>query len=601
MTDLFLKILNMSASASVVIVAVLGMRLLLRKAPKKWSYLLWSVVAFRLCCPVSLQAAFSVFHLQPIQPTVTQAAGQATAISYIPQAAGAPVTPPVTATAQAAIPSVSPDPMQYILTAAAVVWCIGMAALLIYCIASYVKAKNTVLDAVRMRDNIYESDRIRSPFILGLLRPNIYIPLGLDTERMRYVLAHERNHIKRLDHLVKTFAFLLLTLHWFNPLCWLAFYLMSKDMEMSCDEMVLGSIRNCGKTYSNTLLSFAAPGHFLPASPLAFGETSVKSRIKNSLNWKQPKYWMTLTAAVLCIVCLAACAVNPLDNTTAAPDPTEPSTEQTQPTEEHTMELVTDPEEASAVLEAFIDDVADPYIPLAMNYGYDARFVDFADAWATEMLNFTFTPASWTEPPENSFPVLLELTGRRQFFAVYEGGFTELRDGDKLYHYVASDANDTTVYEHLRNWFDQVEYDLIYSDRIAEGVLTVEDNGQTYLEAALEACEKLEHIYLETTPGSRYRYSYVSCSVEAAEEQTEIFRQSDGDDQILDTDWCFVLTTVFVPENARAAEACWAGNTDLYTGDDVPYAEGSVYESKTCGYVSKADDGWHVALVGTGW
>lgn len=206
MTDLFLKIVDMSVSASVVIAAVLITRLLLRKAPKKWSYLLWSVAAFRLCCPVSVQAAFSVFRIQPIQPAFTQTAAQTTAISYLPQVSYTPVPSAAVTADPVPLPAAPADPMQSVLTAAAVIWCIGMAVLLIYSIVSYAKTRNTVLDAVLLRDNIYESDRIRSPFILGVFSPKIYIPCGLDEKQMQYVLEHEQYHIRRLDHLMNLFC-----------------------------------------------------------------------------------------------------------------------------------------------------------------------------------------------------------------------------------------------------------------------------------------------------------------------------------------------------------------------------------------------------------
>lgn len=323
MEAIFLKVLNMSAAASVVICAVLLVRLLLRRAPKKWSYLLWAVVAFRLACPVSIRAAFSLFALRPVQPAVTPtAADAATALEFIPPDVGLmaqpavdfganAVTEAVNASLPAATPMASANPMQIWVAAGTFLWCLGVAVMLLYAAVSYVRLRRTVADAVLLHGNVFETDRIRSPFILGFVSPRIYVPTGLDTQAMRYVLEHETYHLRRRDHLVKAFAFALLAVHWFNPLVWLAFCLMGKDLEMSCDEKVLGGAENIRKAYSTTLLDFATNRRFPAPSPLAFGETDVKSRIRNALRWKKPRLWTTLAAAALCVAVLAACTVNP--------------------------------------------------------------------------------------------------------------------------------------------------------------------------------------------------------------------------------------------------------------------------------------------------
>lgn len=329
MRELFLKIMNMGLSASVVILAVLALRLPLRRTPKKWSYLLWTVVGFRLCCPVSLPAVFSIFRALPVRPAVApvgqgsaipRVLAPATTIRYLPQNIGLMARPQVNvgvpavneainSSLPAATPAGSVNPMQVWLLAAAVIWCLGMAALVAVSLLRYFKTRRLVLDAVRVEEGVYETDANDSPFILGFLRPVIYLPLGLEGERRRYVLEHERYHLKRKDHLARLFAFLLLAVHWFNPLVWLAYHLMGKDMEMSCDEKVLGMEEDGQRAYSNTLLSFAVAGQF--PGLLAFGEASVKSRIKNVLNWQRPKTWVSLLAALAVLVTMAACAVNP--------------------------------------------------------------------------------------------------------------------------------------------------------------------------------------------------------------------------------------------------------------------------------------------------
>lgn len=326
MESAFLTVLNMSITAGYVIAAVLLIRLLLIRAPKKYSYLLWSVVGFRLCCPYSFQNLFSIFSLKLFDLKQAQECN-ANMLQYVPEniaaAESAVVTTglsPVNALSQDIVlvttsnEAASFHPMQLVLAACSFLWAAGIGVLLLYSAVSYGKMKYRMRTAVRMKENVFQSDRIRSPFILGFIRPKIYIPFGLEERMQRYVLLHERYHLKRKDHLIKLFGFLLLTLHWFNPLCWLAFHLMGKDMEMSCDEKVLGSEKNIRRVYSTALLSFAVNKRFPAPGPLAFGESSVKGRIKNVLSWKRPKAGMTVFSVLLCSIILVACAANPVGN-----------------------------------------------------------------------------------------------------------------------------------------------------------------------------------------------------------------------------------------------------------------------------------------------
>lgn len=321
MESLFLTIFNMSVTACYVIVAVLLVRLLLRKAPKKYSYLLWSVVGFRLACPFSFQSAFSLFSLKLFDLSGAQESGGST-LQYMPQDVGMMKAPEMTSGLAnqigGAIPLPAPqspvqsaNPMQIILAFCALLWCAGIAVMLLYSFVCYARIRYRMRTAVLLEGNVYQSDQVRSPFILGFIRPKIYIPFGLEERMQKYVLLHERYHLKRRDHIVKLFSFLLLTIHWFNPLCWIAFFLMGKDMEMSCDEKVLSKARNIRRLYSTALLSFAANRRFPAPGPLSFGETGVKQRIRNVLGWKTPKPGVTVFATILCIALLTACAANP--------------------------------------------------------------------------------------------------------------------------------------------------------------------------------------------------------------------------------------------------------------------------------------------------
>ena len=321
MEAIFLKILNMSITGAYVILAVLLLRWLLRPAPKKYSYWLWLAVGFRLCCPASFSSGFSLFSLGPFDMRAAQSQGAA-ALEYVPPDIGYMTQPQVSvglpaanAAISSALPAATPlasvNPLQLWISAGSWLWLAGVTVLLLYGVISYLRLRRRMDNAILLRDNIWQSDCLSSPFILGLCRPRIYIPFGLDAATWDYVLTHEKYHLQRRDHLIKPLAFLILAVHWFNPLAWLAFLLLGRDMEMSCDEGVLSRMDNGKKAYSTALLSFAANRRFPAPGPLAFGESGVKGRIKNVLRFKQPSKGLTLAAALLCLLGLAACALNP--------------------------------------------------------------------------------------------------------------------------------------------------------------------------------------------------------------------------------------------------------------------------------------------------
>ena len=310
MNAVFEKILEMSAVASIIIIAVLIVRLALSKAPKKYSYLMWSVVAFRLLCPVSFRSAFSLLRIVKRPESVVSTMPP---IPTTPSEPVIPIEPPMSDIMPPA--NVPADTITAAgtdwLTVFAVIWCVGIATMLVYAVISWFKVCRRLNNAVLLSENVWQSDKVRSPIIVGVLRPKIYIPFNLDEGALHYALAHERCHLSRFDHVVRPLAYLILALHWFNPLCWMAYFLMVKDMEMSCDEAVLKSEPSGQKAYSHTLVSFAANKRFPAPNPLAFGETGVKKRIKNILNWKKPRTWVTVAAVVLCAAVLVACAANP--------------------------------------------------------------------------------------------------------------------------------------------------------------------------------------------------------------------------------------------------------------------------------------------------
>ncbi len=315
MADIFISILNMSITAGYVILALLPVRFLLKGMPKKYSYLLWSVAGFRLICPVSFKSIVSIFNINPL--VSKDVATNSGTMNY----ARTDVLMP---DADMAVPSdvsggadgvtavyVTNSFWDSFIDFIPYIWLMGAIVLIMYSAVSFIKLQKSLSTAVKLQDNIYQSENISSPFIIGIIKPKIYIPYGIDEGYLEYVIAHEKYHIKRGDNIIKIIAFSLLCVHWFNPLCWLAFHLVNKDMEMSCDEWVLAHNDGIKKSYSNALLSFATNKKFPSPSPLCFGESSVKSRIKNVLSFKQPKKIFSALAIILSVSLLIACSANP--------------------------------------------------------------------------------------------------------------------------------------------------------------------------------------------------------------------------------------------------------------------------------------------------
>jgi len=313
MDAIFLQVLNMSLTASYVILFVLAARLFLKKAPKIFSYALWSVVLFRLICPFSFESLFSLLPINanPIPGDIMYAEVPQinTGINLVDNAAN-----PILST-QTAMQGASVNPMQIWVFAGRMIWLAGIAILLIYSVVSLLRLRSDLVGAVKWRDNIYLADHIASPFVMGVIRPKIYLPSALLEREQKYIILHEQTHIRRLDHIIKIIAFLVLIVHWFNPLVWLAFILCVKDMEMSCDESVMKQMdTDIRKEYSASLLSLAAGRRIAAGIPLAFGEGDTKSRIKNVLNYKEPAFWIIIVALVAVLAVLAGLAANPRNN-----------------------------------------------------------------------------------------------------------------------------------------------------------------------------------------------------------------------------------------------------------------------------------------------
>lgn len=315
--QLFIRILNMSLTGSFVILAVLAIRLLLRRAPKIFSYCLWAVVLFRLLCPISFSAAFSPLSILS-SPTVEHGMTeyipkemvQATqpALAWAPQISPSLHPEAENSSKQAAVVNQTLRPVQI----ATMIWLYGIFIMALYSILMLAGLKRHLKTAMWERDNIYITETLSTPFVIGMVKPKIYLPSSLGSYEREYVLLHEQIHIKRLDHMVKIIAFLTLCIYWFNPFVWVAFFLSGQDMEMSCDEAVIRQIGNrMKKEYSASLLSMATGRRIISGVPLAFGEGDTGSRIKNILHYRKPANLAVVVAAIVCILAAVILLANP--------------------------------------------------------------------------------------------------------------------------------------------------------------------------------------------------------------------------------------------------------------------------------------------------
>ena len=305
MDDVFLKLVNLSISASWLILAVLVLRFVLKKAPKWVMPLLWGVVALRLVCLFSIESALSLI---PSAETIPREIVTETREPVLYEQATLDIVTNPTLPSAAEVPvGVSRQQAQVDFNIYSVLWLAGMAALLVHALVSAGKLKRKLATAILLRDNIYESEFVDSPFVFGVVKPNIYLPMHMDEGTAAYVIAHEHAHLARRDHWWKVLGYLVLALHWFNPLVWVAYILFCRDIELACDEKVVKGLDGAARAdYSQALLSCAAPGRAVAACPLAFGEGNIKMRVKSALHYKKPAFWVA-AAAVLAVVIVAVC------------------------------------------------------------------------------------------------------------------------------------------------------------------------------------------------------------------------------------------------------------------------------------------------------
>ena len=342
MSNFFLEIVNMSITASYLIVAVIVLRLVLAKAPKWIRGILWGLVGIRLVVPFSFESVFSLMpgksHIPTgtVQSTATgtDAGAPPVMLDFNTSAGAAPQSTDIAGTFVPVEEAVQTASVSWI-DILSIVWVVGMIAMVGYCIISYLRLKQRVADAViysgdmcaedckessykkrGKRYSIYQSEKVASPFVLGFFKPGIYIPFQMTTKDMECVIAHEKAHIARKDHWIKPIAFMLLSFYWFNPLVWVAYILLCRDIELACDEKVIKEMgENHKKAYSKALLKCSAPGRMISACPLAFGEVGVKKRIVNVLNYKKPAFWIILVSLLLCGVVAVCFMTKPKEKT----------------------------------------------------------------------------------------------------------------------------------------------------------------------------------------------------------------------------------------------------------------------------------------------
>ena len=318
MAAVFLKLLNLSISASWLVLAVLVLRLVSKRSPKWMNVLLWGIVALRLVLPFSVESALSLIpSAETVSPAVVQfdpAPTITSGVSIIDNAVN-----PSLSEHFAAVPTMSVNPLYVWTEIAGWVWLIGLGTMLLYALVSYLRLRRRVRVSLPVQDHIYLCDAISSPFILGVVKPHIYLPSGLDEVQRQNVLAHEQAHLARRDHWWKPLGFALLAVYWFNPVLWLAYTLLCRDIELACDERVIRTMdESAVKTYSTVLLACSMPRKTVITCPLAFGEVGVKERVKNALHYKKPAFWVVAASVAVCVVVAVCFLTNPPTDTDAA-------------------------------------------------------------------------------------------------------------------------------------------------------------------------------------------------------------------------------------------------------------------------------------------
>ena len=318
MSEAFLKIVNMSISAGWLVLAVLALRLILKKSPKWVNVLLWGIVALKLICPVSIESALSLIpSTETISPEIMM--DHTPEITTGIPALNSAINPIIT-DSFAPNPGDSANPLQILIPVAANIWFLGMVVLLLYTAISYISLRRKLRTATILRENVYQCVAVDSPFVLGIVRPKIYLPYRIEGQDLEHVVAHEQAHIRRKDHWWKPLGFLLLTVYWFIPLMWVAYILLCRDIELACDEKVIKDLGNAQRAdYTQALIHCSVNRRIIAACPLAFGEVGVKNRVRSIMNYRKPTFWIMVTAVIACIAVAVCFLTDPKEISTPEP------------------------------------------------------------------------------------------------------------------------------------------------------------------------------------------------------------------------------------------------------------------------------------------
>ncbi len=490
MTELFLKLLNMSFTASFLIVAILILRLVLKRAPKRVICALWALVAFRLVCPVSFESVLSLIpSTNPIpeeivymeQPQIDSG------IVVVDQTIN-----PVLSENLAPTPAESVNPMQIWLGIASSVWTFGVIVMLSYAAVTYLLLHRKVRASICIEDKIYICDDIASPFILGIIRPRIFLPSGMEEATQQYVMAHENAHLKRLDHLWKPFGFLLLSIYWFNPFIWIAYVMLCRDIELACDEKV---IKDMGvedkKEYSKALLNCNVSRRMIAACPLAFGEVGVKERVKSVLNYRKPSFWIVLIVLVAIMGVVVFFMTNPVSKEEPSGESDTKGagtvTEEPAPTDKDTP--VENSNEASTTTPSY-DIIYEKYT--------DVTKLETRDAPGTA--DFTFDDRHF---------VCEDATQNEVEHLIYSYYYSEAAGNyDKLMDLVGNESLQNSV-QNGKKQFDDGMYDsesIIHdlSTLTMEDMQKVNDTNKAYISQTLEENELTEYVMVKADVSWKY-------------------------------------------------------------------------------------------------
>lgn len=452
----FLKLANMSISASWLVLAIFFLRLVLKKAPKWVNVVLWGIVAVRLICPFSIESALSLIPSTETIPMNIEMAARPAINSGIDVVNS--VVNPIISASFTPNPGTSANPLQIWIPVASVFWLLGMVVMALYAAISYFRLYRMLNTVVRYEKNIFQSENVTTPFVLGIFRPRIYLPFQIAEGDLAHVVAHEQAHISRKDHWWKPLGFMLLTIHWFNPLMWLAYVLLCRDIELACDEKVIQKLNNEQRAdYTQALVSCSVNRRMIAACPLAFGEVGVKDRVKTIMNYKKPTFWIVLGAMVLCIV-VAVCFLT---------DPIQDKNAQSFLNYKYSISLSEQQDVIPAV--HYSSENEQGLIGIGMVEGDAfARFLDKVD-WAEK----------WMEPSDLSSPgsVAVNVADNLRI-TVYDRNFAAVEFNDEVCYY----RNDNSDYEKILELLIPADEERLEKSSqtrldIVLGVATIEKNS----------------------------------------------------------------------------------------------------------------------------